>query len=212
MSKATQVLAEVQAEIHAPKNLNNAFAGFAYRNAEGIYDALKPLLASRGASVVVPVVRNYVDGHIFADATAILTAEDGSTVTATAFAEVDLNKKGNDASQRCGAAHSYAAKYALCALFAIGTGDDPDADDNREIAPAPAKKPATKRPTKAEPVFSDLLAEYESAVKACAVRKGLSADEMRAKQIQYYGKGPVEQWDAATLRDAISKMTAPKGA
>ena len=53
-------------------------------------------------------------------------------ITCTAFAGVDINKKGMDISQSFGASSTYARKYALCGLFAIDDNKDFDSEELNE--------------------------------------------------------------------------------
>ena len=231
MSKAVQALAAIQARVRAPKDQKNAFAGFNYRNAEGILDALKPLLEEQRAAVVMTDSRAVIDeSRIICESTATLYAEDGSSIAASAFAEVDQTKKGNDASQRCGSASSYARKYALCGLFAIGTGDDPDAQDNRAAETQKPNKPTESRrnPAKVETAPSqgegeqtpsvvrvsqptaipDARRAYEEALAAYCERSGKNPDVVREVQERAKGGRAVDTWTDAELKDITQKLAA----
>lgn len=136
-------LAEIQASLRAPKDKNNDFGGYKYRNAEGIIAAFKGLHIE-GACLRCTDTLQDVGGQIFVTAEAILTI-DGESISATGHAMHPLTKKGMDASQITGSASSYARKYALCGLFAIeDESADPDSRDNRKETgqtppdPAPA--------------------------------------------------------------------------
>ena len=127
----TEQLANIQQRLHAPKDKNNSFGGYKYRNAEGIIAAFKSLNIE-GACLTCSDTLQEVAGQIFVSATAELTY-DGGTVSATGHAMHPLQKKGMDASQITGSASSYARKYALCGLFAIeDESQDPDSRDNRQ--------------------------------------------------------------------------------
>ena len=124
-------LADIQHQMRAPKNKNNSFGGYSYRNAEGIIAAFKSLNVENACLVCRDTLQE-VAGQIFVSATAELTY-DGGTVSATGHAMHPLQKKGMDASQITGSASSYARKYALCGLFAIeDESQDPDSRDNRQ--------------------------------------------------------------------------------
>lgn len=122
-------LARIQRELKAPKNLYNKFGNYKYRNAEGILEAVKPLL--NGLALVIndePVV---VGERYYIRATATLT--DGEQrVDATAYAREDEQKKGMDGCQITGACSSYARKYALNALLMI---DDSKDSDDESLSP-----------------------------------------------------------------------------
>lgn len=121
-------LAEIQAQLHAPKDKQNTFGKYAYRNAESIIAAFKAL--NSNASLTMSETLTEVAGHIFVTSTATLTFN-GESVSCTGNAMHPIEKKGMDASQITGAATSYARKYALGGLFAIDdSSDDPDSKDN----------------------------------------------------------------------------------
>ena len=46
-------LGRVQRSLNAPKNLFNKFGGYAYRSAEGILEAVKPLLSQENAVITL---------------------------------------------------------------------------------------------------------------------------------------------------------------
>lgn len=146
--KIYEKLSKIQQELKAPKNLYNKFGNYYYRNAEGILNAVKPLL--NGLALVIndePVV---LGERYYIKATATLT--DGSeSVSAVAYAREDEQKKGMDGCQLTGACSSYARKYALNALLMIDDSKDSDDDslspknpENEEKQEKPAAKPAQK--------------------------------------------------------------------
>lgn len=123
-------LAEIQKRLHAPKNKENKFGNYMYRNAEGILAAFKAL-DIEGATLTCSDDLQDVAGQIFVSATATLTIG-GECVSVTGHAMHPLQKKGMDASQITGTASSYARKYALGGLLAIeDETQDPDSRDNR---------------------------------------------------------------------------------
>lgn len=113
-------LVSIQAQLKAPKDQN---AGrYRYRNIEDINEAVKPLAAAHGCAVV------YSD--TFSDclcvSTCSLMAPDG-TISAQGVSVVNTTPKNMSVEQSCGAASSYARKYAACGLFAIDSSEnDPD--------------------------------------------------------------------------------------
>jgi ERF superfamily len=125
------MLAQIQSQLKAPKNKENSFGGYAYRNAEGILKAFKEI-APIGASLVMTDEIIEVGGRIFLTCTAKLCEGGNVIAEAKGAAMHALQKKGMDDAQITGACSSYARKYALCGLFAIDdSADDPDAKDNR---------------------------------------------------------------------------------
>jgi len=155
-------LIKIQSEIKAPKALQNKFAGFAYRNAEGIIQAAKPLNAKYGCHLTLADELMLIGTRFYVKATATLTNATGESVSATGYARETEVKKGNDDAQITGACSSYARKYALCGLYAIDDSTlDPDNDDNTEEK---GKKRANKT-TQAESEVTD-YATVEEAVEA----------------------------------------------
>ena len=146
-------LAHIQSELKAPKNQFNKFGNYHYRNQEDILEAVKPLLKKYGVVLTVQDKIQVVgDMHqrFYVEAEAKLTdLETGQTVSTTAYAREDQEKKGMDLSQLTGATSSYARKYALNGLFLIDDTEDADAKDNRPeavkntpfIAPISTPKP-----------------------------------------------------------------------
>jgi hypothetical protein len=142
----TEILKNMQCELHAPKNQYNEFGKYKYRSLEDIAEALKPLEKKYNAAVLLSDEVVEVGGRVYVKATAtLLPAEEGVTgrIQTTAFAREEETKKGMDAAQITGSASSYARKYALNGMFLIDDVKDPDATNKhgKEDAPAP---PPTK--------------------------------------------------------------------
>lgn len=154
--KIYERLANIQQELKAPKNLFNKFGNYHYRNAEGILEAVKPLLG--GMALIINDEPVMIGERYYIKATATLT--DGSeSVSAIAYAREDETKKGMDGCQLTGACSSYARKYALNALLMIDDSKDSDDDslspknpDNqrKDESPNPVKKDAPARVEKAD--------------------------------------------------------------
>jgi hypothetical protein len=92
------------------------------------------------------------------------------TVSVSAQAGVDPNRKGMDIAQSFGSSSSYARKYALNGLFLIDDTKDADAT-NTHGKGAPAKK--------AKPILKPGTAEYDK-VKAY-MDNGGSIDKVQIK-------------------------------
>ena len=142
-----ELLAKIQRDLKAPKNLYNSFSNYNYRNAEGILDAVKPLL--NGGTIICSDELVMFGDRFYVKATATLS--DGKeSISSTAFAREAETKKGMDESQITGSASSYARKYALNGLFAIDDVKDADAHDNtkepEKQAPKQAERPVDDRP------------------------------------------------------------------
>lgn len=123
-------LAAIQQELKAPKDKKNTYGGYNYRSAEGILEALKPVLARHEATVVLTDELVQVGDRYYVKATAALwSTTDTDVVTANGWAREAEVKKGMDDSQITGTASSYARKYALNALLLIDDTKDADTDE-----------------------------------------------------------------------------------
>lgn len=123
-------LAAVQQELKAPKDKKNTFAGYSYRSAEGILEAVKPVLKKYGALIILFDNIEAIGGRFYVKATAqFVDPEEGAQVSTTAYAREAEDKKGLDQSQITGTASSYARKYALNGLLLIDDTKDPDTDE-----------------------------------------------------------------------------------
>lgn len=123
-------LAAIQQELKAPKDKKNTYGGYNYRSAEGILEALKPVLARHEATVVLTDELVQVGDRYYVKATAALwSTTDTDVITANGWAREAEVKKGMDDSQITGTASSYARKYALNALLLIDDTKDADTDE-----------------------------------------------------------------------------------
>ena len=126
-------LKEIQTMLKAPKNLYNSYGGFSYRSAEGIYEAVKPLLNQLNMTLIINDSVQNVGTKNYIKATAYLTdCETGEQLFSCALAREAETKKGMDDSQITGTASSYARKYALNGLFLLDDTKDEDSDECRK--------------------------------------------------------------------------------
>lgn len=125
MSKA---LLNIQSKLIAPKGQWNKFGNYAYRSAEDILNAVKPLLTENEATLVLTDEPVLIGDWHYIKAVATFKAKDEEPQVITAYARESESKKGMDASQITGTASSYARKYALNGLFLID--DNKDSDTN----------------------------------------------------------------------------------
>lgn len=137
-------LIKIQTELVAPKTLRNEFGKYNYRSAEGILDAVKPLLQKYEAMLTLNDDLIQVGERYYVKATARIVLKDGYETAITAFAREEETKKGMDGSQITGASSSYARKYALNGLFLIDDNKDSDATNTHDtpqknIKPEPPK-------------------------------------------------------------------------
>jgi len=147
MSKLNSALVKVQSELKAPKNQRNNFGKYNYRSAEDILEAVKPLLKANGLSMTITDSVEELAGMVVITSTA--TISDGTdSVSSSAQAGVDPNRKGMDIAQSFGSSSSYARKYAMNGLLLIDDTKDADATNthgNNSSASAP--RPATSSST-----------------------------------------------------------------
>ena len=136
------MLAQIQAELKAPKGNFNSFGKYKYRSCEDIVEAVKPILANLDCHLILSDDVVMVGDRIYIKATASIYKSSVMIGTATAFAREPLLKKGMDESQITGTASSYARKYALNGLLAIDDTKDADTDEDTAKRSAPEPKPA----------------------------------------------------------------------
>ncbi len=147
-------LNKIQTELKAPKNLYNSFGKYKYRNFEGICEAVKPLLAQTGTTLVVTDSMENIGDRYYIKAKAVLTSvEDGSEVVAEALAREPIAKKGMDEAQITGATSSYARKYCLNGLFLLDDTKDPDTDESHIESEARSKKETKSAKVDREPSY-----------------------------------------------------------
>ena len=144
---AMQALKKIQQELKAPKGQYNSYGKYAYRSAEDILEAVKPLLAKYDAELILSDDITEVGGRIYVKATARFIEHDAETntndlATVTAFAREPAERKGMDESQITGTASSYARKYALNGLFLIDDNKDVDSIDTPQTNAQPAQQAA----------------------------------------------------------------------
>lgn len=139
-------LIAIQQELRAPKDKYNSFGKYSYRSAEGIMEALKPLLEKYECVVTLSDGIEVRDGWHYVRATATFRDREWSCQV-EAFAREEEVKKDMDASQITGTASSYARKYALNGLFLIDDTKDADTDEyHEETNPEPKKEVKKKVP------------------------------------------------------------------
>ena len=126
MKELNEKLIAVQGELKAPKGQYNSFGKYKYRSCEDILEALKPLLVKHGLLLTISDDIVMVGDRFYVKAT-VTVSNGNASVSNSAFAREDENKKGMDGSQVTGASSSYARKYALNGMFCIDDTKDSDA-------------------------------------------------------------------------------------
>lgn len=140
-------LIKIQSELNAPKNLYNTFGKYHYRNADGILEAVKPLLKETKCFIAISDKVLLIGDRFYVEATARITNSEGVYVEVTALAREQDSQKGMSESQLTGATSSYARKYALNGLLAID--DNKDADDTNKHGMDETDKPKASTKPKA---------------------------------------------------------------
>ena len=120
----------IQVNLNAPKNLHNSFGNYSYRNLEGIFEGLKPLLKETDCIVTISDSMELVGDRYYIKATTTITKGEES-ISCDGWARESEIKKGMDLSQITVSTSSYARKYAMNGLFAIDDVQDADTMDNR---------------------------------------------------------------------------------
>jgi hypothetical protein len=117
---------KLQAHVKVGKTEYNDFSGYYYRNAEGILKEIKPILQREGLILTMTETLHQFGNEIAVESK-VKVVYNGESQEVSAWAVVDLAKKGMDKAQATGAAISYARKYALCGLLLLDDGQDNDA-------------------------------------------------------------------------------------
>lgn len=174
MSTIHEKLVAIQSDLKAPKNQTNAFGKYKYRSCEDILEAAKPLLKEHGLVLTLSDEVVFIAGGApqsftmkewndkakqMVEATQIIGGDrfyvkttaaisDGEqSISVSAYAREEQDKRGMDGAQITGAASSYARKYALNGLFCIDDTKDSDATNDHSkqnpVSAAPAAKPQT---------------------------------------------------------------------
>ena len=187
-------LAAVQQELKAPKDKYNSFGEYHYRSAEGILEAVKPLLAANKATIVISDEIELVGDRTFVKATVrfIDVEARGAAITqealefalapiyVTAFAELTKEKKKLDASQLTGVASSYARKYALNGLLLIDDTKDADTD---EYAKQNGEE-KTEKPKKGQVLTQFASEAHIKTIKIMAEKAGIDLNKVMTKPLE----------------------------
>lgn len=130
-------LYRIQQEAVSPKDQNNDFGGFKYRNVEGILRNVKPLFEKERVYCQLSDEAVEMNGSTYIKATArIIDTETGEELSSTGYAREMESKKGMDTSQCTGSASTYARKYALCGLLGLDDSTAKAANETDSQSPA----------------------------------------------------------------------------
>lgn len=139
MSKVFEALVDIQARLNVPKTEapKDRKAKYKFRSLEQINAAVKPLAFEHQCAVLYSDEFTE-DGRCISTCT-LLDAEDRG-LSAKAECYVERNPQFMSKEQACGAASSYARKYAACGLFALDSGEDPDHESDYSMSRGVAAK------------------------------------------------------------------------
>lgn len=177
-------LITIQSRLKAPKDNFNSFGRYKYRSAEGILEAVKPLLTEQKCTLTITDDIVGVGDRIYVKATVTIKNEKGDSESTTAFAREEESKKGMDASQVTGTASSYARKYALNGLFAIDDTKDADALNTSKEYTQPAQ-PAQPAVDPVAQAFELIRPEIETAASRDILRMLIEKNPDLAKSAQF---------------------------
>jgi hypothetical protein len=185
-------LLKVQRGLKAPKDQRNSFGGYNYRSCESILEAVKPLLESAKADILLSDKMITMADRVYVEATAkFVDVETGEAVESVASAREPAVRKGMDDSQVTGSTSSYARKYALCGLLLIDDNKDPDSlapeeETTTSSAPATMKigaKTPERTKTKAE-LIAQLNGLGVTNLDAVATWKGVTVSQLTEADLQ----------------------------
>lgn len=191
-------LAIIQEKLKAPKDQYNSFGKYKYRSAEGILEAVKPILKEQNCILWITDEMVEVGGRVYVKATVNFTPSDmkglAGPLQVSAYARESDTKAGMDCSQITGAASSYARKYALNGLFAIDDTKDADALNTSPeyTAPTPRKEKKSEKP-----VIQEGAPTWNAALDYCR-KNHCNAEALRT----WY---TISDADAKTLNALISE-------
>lgn len=135
-------LIDIQQRLKVPKDQENSFGGFQYRNLEDIEDRLKPFLKEHKLSLIFRDEIVAVGERVYVKATANLSDGENAIKNSAFAREAVTPKAKTDDAQLTGACSSYARKYAASGLFLIDNTKDADSMDNSKTA---VKSATTKK-------------------------------------------------------------------
>ena len=165
-------LVAIQGSLKAPKNQRNNFGNYNYRSCEDILEALKPHLTKH--EVLLTLADEIIDASVLYVESTATVIFDGESISVTAQAGINPDKKGMDIAQSFGASSSYARKYALNGLFLIDDTKDADSTNTHDKSPVKAEKEDNKAWLQKDSV------QFNNAKKAIK-EKGFTIADIRKK-------------------------------
>lgn len=170
---------------------------YAFRNAEDIYTTFKELKSDWSVIVTDELIE--LAGKIFVKATAVaFNDETNEKYQSTAYSELSPvpvfnTQKGQikqmQEPQWTGAVSSYARKYALQGLFAIGEKDVDDLpvnEDQQQISNQNQKQKPENKQTQSDLISNDQYKEVYGKVRVWAQLKNANFDQVSNYVLQHF--------------------------
>lgn len=199
-------LVKIQSALKVPKNQFNKFGNYKYRSTEDILEAVKPLLAKEGLTLVIEDDIAYIGDRFYVKATCRISAKDGTTIASnTAFAREAEKKKGMDEAQVTGAASSYARKYALAGLFLCDDTKDMDGYDNTEQKQKQQqrKQQNNQQPQQQQPHYTQ---QQYNNMRQKLTTWSIDNQEMSLKWLNYYKVNGINQLNNSQILEMGMKI------
>ena len=207
-----EILNKIQVGLKAPKSQFNAFGKYHYRSCEDILEAVKPLLGGAIITISDDIIEH--GGRFYIEATSTIMF-DGQSVSCSAYAREEEERKGMSASQLTGATSSYARKYSLNGLLLID--DTKDADHNNQGENG--KKDEGAKPAQPEKYESHKPKQSPLQERRLQIITNLKSLNYTSENIKDFillkcGKAKTSDWkeeDVKLLEDAIEELQPPRG-
>lgn len=180
-----EIFMKIQSLMIVPKDKRNDFGRYDYRTAEGIKNKLREVINENEdlkAHLTETTEIVVIDGWKYVKATEILETPNGKHEV-SAFARETENKKGMDQAQITGSSTSYARKYALNGLFAIGDETDPDDPNYPRETNNTRNNIRNNRPQKPTPID-----EYNQLFNRALKALGTDKATLQAQVTEQVGK------------------------
>lgn len=182
-----EIFMKIQSLMIVPKDKRNDFGRYDYRTAEGIKNKLREVINENEdlkAHLTETTEIVVIDGWKYVKATEILETPNGKHKV-SAFARETENKKGMDQAQITGSSTSYARKYALNGLFAIGDETDPDDPNYPRETNNTRDNTRNNRPQKPTPIdeYNQL---FNRALKALGTDKETLQAQINGQLVQMF--------------------------
>ncbi|NCC80316.1 MAG: recombinase [Clostridia bacterium] len=190
-----QKLLNIQGDLKAPKNRTNTFGKYKYRSAEDILEAVKPHLVDNKLAQTISDEVFASGDRVYVKATVTLyDTESEETISTSAYAREEFDKKGMDSAQLTGSTSSYARKYALNGMYAIDDTQDADGYNG-----SPTKTDMTE---KIEKVTEKEVLELIEIGK----KKGQDEEALKLGALKYYRVNDLRKLPKKSLADLKEKI------